>query len=96
VDEAELTFVDRMRTPKQPEFFAALTPAIQTVLDALYGRDNYTLTQASSDPRQALAIQIKAHRPGATIAGLLARTSARSGSNFAPAIAANGAAAGQA
>jgi hypothetical protein len=96
LDEAELTFVDRLRTPNRPEVLAALAPAIQTALDALYGRDNYTFTQTSMDPRRTLAIHIKARTEGATVADLLARAPAVAQSGFAPVIVTNGASVGHA
>lgn len=91
LDEAELTFVDRLRTPNKPEVFAELTPVLHTVLDALYGLGNYTLSQASTDPRRALTIHIQTRPEGATISSLLARLQSASGSHFAPAVGANGA-----
>lgn len=61
-DEAELTFVDRLRTPNQPEVFDQLSTEISPVLDALYGADTYTIERATEDPRAALALRIQANR----------------------------------
>jgi hypothetical protein len=60
LDEAELAFVDRLRTPNQPAVFDAVVAEIRPVLDALYGHNQYTLTRASDDPRRALTIHLSA------------------------------------
>jgi hypothetical protein len=58
--EAELTLVDRLNTPNQPEVLEAVIGEIQTVLDELYGPGAATVSRASEDPRRALAVHIQA------------------------------------
>ncbi len=58
--EAELTLVDRLNTPNQPEVLEAVAGEIQTVLDEIYGPGTTTVSRASEDPRRALTVHIQA------------------------------------
>lgn len=74
-EEAELTFLDRLRTPNEEAVYASVEGEIKGVLDTLYGADGYTLARTSSDAREPLTIHIRA--TGATDLGtLLQRVSA--------------------
>jgi hypothetical protein len=72
LDDAELGFVDRLYTPNQPAVFDAIVDEIHPALDAIYGREGYTLTRLSDDPRRALAIGVQA-KTAPTLSVLLER-----------------------
>jgi hypothetical protein len=73
LDEAELSFVDRLNTSNQPEVYDQVVAEVRPVLDQLYGPAGYTLARASEDARRALTIQIRANQTPTTT-GLLAAT----------------------
>lgn len=58
--EAELSFVDRLRTPNQQDVYDALVGDVRSVLDELYGPDGYSVAQSSADERRVLTIHIRA------------------------------------
>lgn len=60
-EEAELTFLDRLRAPNDEAVYASLEPEVKVVLDGIYGVGNYTLTRSSTDPREALTLHIRAN-----------------------------------
>jgi hypothetical protein len=80
-DEAELTFLDRLRTPNRREVWHEIEGDVRAVLDELYGND-YTLEQGSSDPRRPLTLYV--HAAGAptltTLLNRLGRAAATNGS----------------
>lgn len=59
--EAELSFVDRLRTPNQPGVYDGLVAEVHAVLDELYGPGAYTVTRTSEDERRLLTIHIRAN-----------------------------------
>jgi hypothetical protein len=69
LDEAELSLVDRLATPNEPAVYEAASAEIRPALDEFYGRDNYTLTRASEDPRHTLTMVIRAKQPPTLAAG---------------------------
>ena len=71
LDEGELGFVDRLLTPNEPATYEAVVAEIRPMLNDLYGRDSYTLTQASDDPRRTLTILLRAN-PAPSLSTLFA------------------------
>lgn len=62
-DEISLTFHDLLHTPNTPAVFAAVTPAVETVLRRFFPDGRLTLTQATADPRRPLTIQVQIAAP---------------------------------
>jgi hypothetical protein len=71
-DEAQLTFLDRLRAPNTAEAFAALSADIEAVLAEIHPGITVTLEQVSTDPRHPLSVRIQA-LGAASLAGQLAR-----------------------
>lgn len=60
-EEAELTFLDRLRAPNEDAVYASVEAEVKGVLDTIYGVGNYTLTRASTDRREPLTLHIRAN-----------------------------------
>ena len=58
--EAQVLINDRLLVPNTPETFAALEPDLRTFLDRLYNGTEYTLTYASTDPRERFTLDVTA------------------------------------
>ncbi len=56
--EAELTFLDRLRTPNEPATFDALHESVRGVVGELYGDLDIGLESINEDPGQCFAIRI--------------------------------------
>jgi hypothetical protein len=72
LDEAEISFLDRLRLPNEATVFEAVVAEIRPVLDDVYGQNRYTIAPTSEDPRRALTIHVHAQEAPA-LETLLAR-----------------------
>lgn len=55
----KITLNRRREAPNTTATFSTLRPLLKTVLDQLFGPDRYSLTMASTDPRERFAVMIK-------------------------------------
>lgn len=58
--EVQLTVNDRLLVPNTAETFAALEPDLRAFFDRLYNGTEYSLTYASTDPRERFTLDVKA------------------------------------
>ncbi|HLA43923.1 MAG TPA: hypothetical protein VJZ27_10830 [Aggregatilineales bacterium] len=65
--EARITFLDRLNTPNTPESLAALQGELSSFLSQLYESDTIIIASAHSDPRECLAVTVKAEAVNAEI-----------------------------
>lgn len=60
--EIKIAFIDRLQFPNTPETFEAISGALSAVIGDVYG-GAVTLESAHDDPREVLAIRVKADVP---------------------------------
>lgn len=61
-NEAEITLLDRLRTPNEDAVYAQVQGEVQAVLDEVYGQGQYILERTSHDPREPLTIRVQGNQ----------------------------------
>lgn len=68
-DELSLQLVDKLRTPNTPAVFESLAPVIEEALQRFFPDASLLLSQATTDPRRPLSINVQLTEPALVSAG---------------------------